>query len=194
VPSHLTQLGNALRDGAAFEERRRRFLHAFVRPYGLDAAATPRFAEAIERVARTGRRERSSAHVARSTRLVTRLSAAANGGIGEWLLMDAGDIERLQRDRATEEGRRRRAAERAARLERKQQAHQEALHQAEHERLRKRELVLERERARAAARDERLRADEERDRRKQRLHRWRQWRYRLGTAAPLMILKRGFKR
>jgi hypothetical protein len=194
MASHVAQLGRTLRGDAALEERRHRFLRAFVRPYGLDVAATPRFADAVERLSRAVRGERRPLPVPLSTRLVAHVSAAARSGIGAWLLMDAADVERVQRDRATDQGRRQRAAERAARLERKQRAHEEAVRQAEHERLRKRERVLERERAKAAARDERLRADEERDRRKRRVHRWRRWRYRLGTTAPLMILKRGLRR
>jgi hypothetical protein len=37
-------------------------------------------------------------------------------------------------------------------------------------------------------------ADEEQERRKRRLHRWRQWRYRLGTMPPVLMLKRGLRR
>jgi hypothetical protein len=194
IPSHIRQLGVAMRGDAAIEQRRGRFLKAFVRPYGLDTAATPRFADAVERVARAGRREPLPARMPLSTRMVVRLSVAATEGLGEWLLMDAGDIERVKRDRATDEGRRRRAAERASRRERKQRAREEVIWQAEQERLRKDALVRERERGKVAAREAQLRADEERERRKRRVHRWRRWRYRLGTMAPVMILKRGLRR
>jgi hypothetical protein len=61
-------------------------------------------------------------------------------------------------------------------------------------RQRKHELQLERVRAKAALREEQMQTGEERERRKQRLHRWRQWRYRLGTMPPVLMLKRGLKR
>lgn len=194
IPSHIRQIGVAMRGDAAVEQRRQRFLKAFVRPYGLDRAATPRFADAIEHVARQQRRKPLPSAVPLSTRMVTRLSVAGTHGFGQWLLMDAGDNERVERERVTDEGRQRRAAERAARHEHKQRTREEVIRQAVQERLRKQQLVLERERARGAAREERQRGEQERERRKRRVHRWRQWRYRLGTMAPLMILKRGLRR
>lgn len=194
LPSHIRQLGLAMRGDAAVEQRRLRFLKAFVRPYGLDAAATPRFADAVEAVARQHARAPRSSPMPLSTRMLARLSVAGTHGFGQWLLMDAGDTERVERDRATDEVRRLRAAERAARRDQKQRTREEVIRAAELERVRKEQLVVERERARAAAREERLRTEEDRDRRKRRVRRWRQWRYRLGTLAPLMLLKRGLRR
>ena len=52
---HAAQLAGALRGLSDHEERQRRFLHAFVRPRGLDQPATPVFADAVEDLARTGR-------------------------------------------------------------------------------------------------------------------------------------------
>ncbi len=52
---HAAQLAGALRGLSNHEERQRRFLHAFVRPRGLDQAATPVFADAVEDLARVGR-------------------------------------------------------------------------------------------------------------------------------------------
>ena len=52
---HATQLAGALKGLSDHEERQRRFLHAFVRPRGLDQPATPVFADAVEELARAGR-------------------------------------------------------------------------------------------------------------------------------------------
>jgi len=49
---HFDQVDAALRDSRAGEERCRRFVEAFVRPYGLDVPATPKLVEALERLAR----------------------------------------------------------------------------------------------------------------------------------------------
>jgi hypothetical protein len=51
---HAAQLAGALRGESDHEERQRRFLHAFVRPRGLDQAATPVFADAVEDLAGAG--------------------------------------------------------------------------------------------------------------------------------------------
>ena len=51
---HFRQLGDALALGGARDERNRRFIGAFVRPAGLDVAATPRFADAVEALAPRG--------------------------------------------------------------------------------------------------------------------------------------------
>jgi FkbM family methyltransferase len=50
-PEHLEQLDEALRDPRASDERCRRFVEAFVRPFGLDAASTPKVVDALERLA-----------------------------------------------------------------------------------------------------------------------------------------------
>ncbi|HXE81041.1 MAG TPA: FkbM family methyltransferase, partial [Vicinamibacterales bacterium] len=49
--AHLQQLDGALRNPGADDERSRRFVEAFVRPFGREVAATPRLVEAIERLA-----------------------------------------------------------------------------------------------------------------------------------------------
>jgi hypothetical protein len=194
VATHIRQLGAAMRDDAAMQTRRRRFVKAFVRPDGLDVAATPRFADALERTARRLGRRPALQRTSISTRIVARVSVAANHGIGRWLLMDAGDIEKAQRDRATDEARRQRAATQDAWRARKQRERDAHLRRTEEERERKRLRLLERERAKVAARDEQQRLDEEQARRKRRVQRWRQWRYRLGTMTPVTILKRGLRR
>ena len=194
LSTHMRQLGAAIRGDAAQQERRRRFLATFVRPFGLDTAATPRFVDAVERVARQERLASVPAVSPVASAMALRLSIAGTHGLGQWLLMDEGDIERLERNRTTEMAREQRTAERTARHEAKALAREEVLRRTEQHRERKRERQLERVRAKAALRDERSQADEERDRRKRRLHRWRQWRYRLGTMPPVLMLKRGLRR
>jgi len=48
---HFAQLEESVKDPEADRERARRFLQSFVRPYGLDVAATPRLVDALERLA-----------------------------------------------------------------------------------------------------------------------------------------------
>jgi len=194
LSTHIRQLGAAIRGDAAQEERRQRFLAAFVRPYALDDAATPRFVDAVERAAR----KKSSGSVPAlspvASGVVMRLSTAGTHGLGQWLLMDEGDIERVERDRTTEAAREQRTAERTARQEAKQRKREEVIRRTEEHRQRKRERQLERVRAKAALREEQIQTDDEHERRKRRLHRWRQWRYRLGTMPPVLMLKRGLRR
>lgn len=53
LPEHAGQLAEELRgEDTGAEERARRFVRAFVRPYGEDEAATPRFVAAVEALAR----------------------------------------------------------------------------------------------------------------------------------------------
>ena len=51
LEEHVAQLSATLADPRPGVERARRFTAAFVRPYGLDTPATPRFATAVEAVA-----------------------------------------------------------------------------------------------------------------------------------------------
>ena len=194
LSTHVRQLGAAIRGGTAHAERRRRFLTAFVRPGGLENAATPRFVDAVERVAS----QEPSASLPEpspiASAVVMRLSLAGTHGLGQWLLMDEGDIERAERHRTTTEAREQRTAEATARREVKQRAREAVIRRTEEDRRRKRELQLERARAKAALRERQVEVDEERERRKRRLHRWREWRYRLGTLPSVMMLKRGFRR
>jgi hypothetical protein len=48
---HAEQLARVLEDRAEDAEQRRRFVESFVRPHGLDRAATPIFADAVEQLA-----------------------------------------------------------------------------------------------------------------------------------------------
>jgi hypothetical protein len=48
---HFAQLNDAVRSPHGDSPRSRRFVEAFIRPYGLAAAATPRFVDAVEALA-----------------------------------------------------------------------------------------------------------------------------------------------
>jgi hypothetical protein len=50
LAEHVTLLADSLSGDGAGDERARRFAEAFVRPFGVEQAATPRFVEAIETV------------------------------------------------------------------------------------------------------------------------------------------------
>jgi hypothetical protein len=52
LEEHVAQLSAALADPGPGIERARRFTEGFIRPYGLDEPATPRFARAIENLAK----------------------------------------------------------------------------------------------------------------------------------------------
>jgi len=70
LDEHVRQLGRAVRGEDDSAERARAFLQAFIRPYGLDVAATGIFADEVERLATapaSGRR--GSALPARALRL-----------------------------------------------------------------------------------------------------------------------------
>jgi hypothetical protein len=105
LQAHLTQLSAALSAPPGRDDRNRRFLTAFVRPQGLDRAATPLFVDSVERLAAAGRRaadERlTGSQVVRG--LVGRVAVAANAGVGRWLMMDAIDDERVRSEREGEQ-------------------------------------------------------------------------------------------
>ena len=195
LPSHLQQLADAVsRQGT--DERAQRFVSAFVRPFGREAAATPRFAEALEAVARRGRRApiAAQAHPSLGTRVVERLSVAGTRGVGEWLMMDESDIERVERNRETDEARQQRLADNAARRAAEDRAREDLLRRTEEERLRKQQAQLAKQRSREERQLAAQRTQEQRTVRKRRAHQWRQWRYRLGTEGPLAMIKRSLHR
>jgi SAM-dependent methyltransferase len=55
LEEHFAQLAEAIARPDAQRQRAERFVHSFVRPHGLDRAATPIFADAVEDLARTSR-------------------------------------------------------------------------------------------------------------------------------------------
>ena len=89
LDEHFGQLAAALALGGARDEKNRRFLGAFVRPFGLDSPATPVFADALERLARAGARPDPSLSSFGWLRPLA-LSAAARSraGLGRWLMND----------------------------------------------------------------------------------------------------------
>jgi hypothetical protein len=92
---HLGQLAAALDGDPGLDERRHRFLAAFLRPYGLDDETTPRFVDAVEQTAAVPVPP-SSAHWL--TTLVRPVAGhlSRHGGVGltAWLLEDPIEIER----------------------------------------------------------------------------------------------------
>jgi hypothetical protein len=102
LEQHLRDLSTAL--ASASDERTVPFLTRFIRPAGLDVAATPVFVDAVERLAASGRSrpDRSLSDRPAVRTLVGRVAVAANEGVGRWLMMDAFDVarERSERDRA----------------------------------------------------------------------------------------------
>jgi FkbM family methyltransferase len=52
LAEHFAQLDASLASGAGDGDRCRRFVESFVRPHGIDVAATPRLVDALERLAR----------------------------------------------------------------------------------------------------------------------------------------------
>ena len=54
MDEHLEQLAAAARQPHALDPRSRRFVEGFVRPFGADAASTPRFADTVEALAHDG--------------------------------------------------------------------------------------------------------------------------------------------
>lgn len=107
IESHLTQLADAVASGDARDDRNRRFLTAFIRPEGLDAPATPVFADAVERLCREGSRPDPTldAHVWLRP-VVAAAAARANSGFGRWLMLDTRedvwDDDRLRKRRLVE--------------------------------------------------------------------------------------------
>ena len=123
-----------------------------------------------------------------------RLSVAGTRGVGEWLMMDESDIERVERNRETDEARQQRLADNAARRAAEDRAREDLLRRTEEERLRKQQAQLAKQRSREERQLAAQRAQEQRTVRKRRAHQWRQWRYRLGTEGPLAMIKRSLHR
>ena len=173
VPAHLMQLVEAMKSAGSRDERNRRFVTAFVRPQGFATPSTPRFVEAVEELARSGRR----APDARFTRpsplraVVRRLAIAGASGAGAWLLMDSIDEQRAVSEREREREKRAVLDERSARWEAERRGRDEKL------------------RLKQAQRDAKARLQTRKERKQQ----WRRWRYAFGTSGPVARLKGGLK-
>jgi hypothetical protein len=173
MPSHLTQLAEVMKRSGSRDERNRRFVTAFVRPQGLDTPSTPRFVDAVEELARSGRRAPDAlvASPSPSSGVVTRLAIAGSRGPGAWLLMDSFDEQRAVSEREREREKRAILDARAARWEAEREARDEKM------------------RLKQAQRDEKARQQS----RKERIHQWRRWRHALSTNGPVAWLKGGLK-
>ena len=85
---HFGQLAAALALDGARDEKNRRFLGAFVRPFGLDAPATPVFADALERLARGGAHPDPSLAGGWLRPVALAAAARSRAGLGRWLMND----------------------------------------------------------------------------------------------------------
>ena len=173
IPSHLTQLAAAMTGDGAREERNRRFITAFVRPQGLAAPATPRFVEAVEQLARSGRRAPDQRLIQPSPwrGVVRTLALATRSGVGAWLMMDSLDAQRVTSERARDEQKQAVLDERAARWEAERLERDEKLRRKQEQR------------------DAKARLQSRKERRQQ----WRRWRYAFGTSGPVARLKGGLR-
>ena len=99
LPEHFAQLNDAMVRGGEPDERSRRFVEVFVRPHGLKVAATPIFADTVERLARERQSESSaeslSVRVGRAL-----LTPFTRLGSENPFLMDEREAFVLARDRA----------------------------------------------------------------------------------------------
>ena len=173
VPSHLAQLARVIGGSRERGEQNRRFVHAFVRPNGLDTAATPAFVSAVERLAAQGRRAPDPVF-ARQTAArawVAECAAASRGGVLRWLLMDSEDIAEAAFERGRDADKQRVLDARADQWEQERHARDERLEA---------KAQLRREKATRRATEQRART-------------WRRWRSALSPRRQVARLKGGVK-
>ena len=173
VPSHVAQLAAVMTSDGTRDERNRRFITAFVRPQGLDTPATPTFVDAVEQLARSGRRtpDRVLTQPSAMRGVVRRLALATRGGLGAWLMMDNIDAARVLSERERDEQKQAVLDERAARWEAER---------------RERDAKLQRKQEQ---RDDKARLQVKKERKQQ----WRRWRYAFGTSRPVARIKGGLR-
>ena len=173
LASHVTQLAAVMKGDGARDERNRRFITAFVRPRGLDAPATPTFVDAVEQVARSGRRmpDQTLLQPSAMRGVVQRIALAARGGIGAWLLMDNVEAARELSERERGEQKQAVLDERAARWEAERRERDAKLRQKQEQRDAKARLQA----------------------KKERKQQWRRWRYAFGTSGPVARIKGGLR-
>jgi hypothetical protein len=148
MPEHFRQLAESVAEGGARDQRNTRFLRAFVRPSGLDVAATPPFADALERLAREGAKiDPPLPSRVWLQPMVAVVAARHRTRLGRWLLSDSRDellaIDRQQREQRRDEKEhakadreRQQAEDRDQRLRSKEQ-----MRRQKEERRRRRELT-----------------------------------------------------
>jgi hypothetical protein len=86
--THFAQLAEAVALRGARDERNRNFLHAFVRPQGLDTPSTPRFIDALEQLHRAGPAARTPSRMTWARWPAAALAGTAHGIVGGWLVRD----------------------------------------------------------------------------------------------------------
>jgi hypothetical protein len=123
LDSHFRQLASVVASDGTRDDRNRRFLHAFVRPAGLDVPATPIFADALERLFREGPRPDPSLDAGAWLRpLVVPAASWSRTGLGRWLMndqrADAWDDHEEQTDRSVRMRRRAKEARIQAKIRR----------------------------------------------------------------------------
>ena len=141
LDAHAEQLNTALREGQVESARSRRFVQAFIRPRGVDVAATPLMVESIESLARTPRR------AARPEPVAARLLRAGLAPIGAMLSSPSAEpLMSSERERAIA------ACDRALHGEREESWRRKHAHEAEQQRQKaERVAVRQRQKAQAAA-------------------------------------------
>lgn len=121
LDAHLAQLSAALQQAGTRDERNRRFLNAFIRPAGIDVPATPRFADAIERLGESG--PHADPALPAGPQLLQRVARAAAAradvGVMRYLLNDIRDDQRQNRSDEERRHREARLTARAAHRRRK---------------------------------------------------------------------------
>ena len=85
LPAHLAQLAEAV-TGSERDERNLRFVGAFIRPAGLDVAATPAFIRALEQAARLKAPAPAPAPWYQGPAVA--LAARSDSAMGRWLMND----------------------------------------------------------------------------------------------------------
>ena len=134
LAAHVRDLSDVLSQPGERETRNRRFLGAFVRPHGLDVAATPAFIAALERLSSMPRRvDARFAGATTAQSAVGWIAAATRSGIGRWLMMDAIDTGRVRSEEHNEELKRTIVEARTRYYEGKAQAKDEQSRAKEHQ-------------------------------------------------------------
>jgi hypothetical protein len=173
LAAHLTQLSASLDAADPRIHHNRRFVETFVRPRGLHSAATPVFADAVERLAQVGRQARRDPLWAPALRLaLTPLARYTSGTFAQQISRErrrrekrrrkeerVATLEALraaQKAQVLEERRLRQEAEAQARRERLERERTERLEQKQRKRTDK--LRLKQERTTQWRREKRRRA------------------------------------
>jgi hypothetical protein len=147
---HFTQLADAVVRAATRERsgQNTRFLEAFVRPRGLDVAATPVFVDAVERLAADGPAPPpATAPGAWQQSIVHRLASGSSaGGVVEWMLMDTRDVDSAAIEAEKARGKREAVAARETREREQLRARTRAIREKEEAKRRKQRRRTARER------------------------------------------------